>query len=161
MIGDPGVVGLLLLTSAMPGNKQLLPPQQTAMHEHEHDGVHIIVHNHTCMYPSTPPTYTLFLPPPPPPSPFSYQAAAAAAGGHAAAGPSKRKRAAGSDDEYAEGSDSGDEFYDRTGAPNKRAATAAAAGAAGGTGAGKKGAGVGKGQQAQQVESAESLHAKR
>jgi hypothetical protein len=78
---------------------------------------------------------------------------AAAAGGDKA-NPSKRKRAADSDDDL--GSDSEDEFYDRTGAPSKKAATAAT----GASGGGKK-AGAVKGQPAAQVESAESLHAKR
>lgn len=78
----------------------------------------------------------------------------AAAEGVDKAKPSKRKRAADSDDDL--GSDSEDEFYDRTGAPSKKAATAAA----GASGAGKKAAAA-KGQPAAQVESAESLHAKR
>lgn len=64
----------------------------------------------------------------------------------------KRKRQPDSDDEYANRSDSDDEFYDRT-VPGQAAAAGAGS---------KKQAGKGaKGQPTQQVESAESLYAKR
>lgn len=83
---------------------------------------------------------------------LSYRPQAAKDSKDASAAKKKRKRQRDSDDEYADASDSGDEFYDRT---------VAAGGAARGP---KKKAGAAakaKEKAPQQVESAETLYAKR